>query len=84
MLSGFIPKVGPIITVAGFFTSARDADLAKKIRTQTDREYDVMWRCIETNYGTFHTAEYWGGRYIDLSLIDSNYATEVLVAVSYR
>lgn len=84
LLSGFIPKVGPVISVGGFFASARDADLARKIRDQTDKGYNVEWSATKNQYGTFYAADYWNGSTIDLSVINSDITTEEITSIAYR
>lgn len=84
LLAGFIPYFGPVIAVGGFFSTARDLNLARKIRDQTDDDYDVQWSAIDNQYGTFYAADYWNGRTIDLSVIDSDISTEEITSISYR
>lgn len=84
LLGGFIPYIGGVVAFFGFFSSARDADLAAKLKAQTSKGYNVVWTILDNSYGVFHAVDYWNGSNIDLSLINDSYATEKLRSLSYR
>lgn len=66
-LAGFIPKVGPIITIGAFFGTWRNANLASDIRSYADKGDSCIVKDIETSYGNFSTVLSWDGKYVDLS-----------------
>lgn len=76
--------VEKVVSFFGFFSSARDADLAAKLKAQTSKGYNVVWTILDNSYGVFHAVDYWNGSNIDLSLINDSYATEKLRSLSYR
>jgi len=66
-LAGFIPKVGPVITISAFFNTWRNANIASEIRSHADQGDSCLVKDIETSYGNFTAVHWWDGTYVDLS-----------------
>lgn len=80
---GFIPKIGPVITIGSFVISGYASELATKIRKITDDFGHIEWRAIKNPYGNFYAVFKWNGYNIDLSERNGT-STEVIQSISYR
>ncbi len=64
ILSGFIPKVGTLVSLVWSLKMAQQSNMASEIRKVTNKGDCVEVVHIKSNYGKAFTAKYWNGEYI--------------------
>jgi hypothetical protein len=84
LLAGFIPHIGPAVSVFGFFVEAWHAGLAAEIRYWTDQNHNIVWLVNDSPYGSFYSVDFWDGETVDLDEYTSEFTRVWVKSVSYR
>ena len=84
--AGFIPYVGPAVTVSYWVYSLYKADVASQIRNYTDYGKSVRVNIATSNYGTFYGVFSWDGTTCPMVETESqpNGGTETLKSVQVK
>lgn len=84
MLAGFIPIVGPVITVGCTIDSLRKGNIAAEIRTYTDKGYKVRVDKIMTKYATYYVVDKWTTNSVYYTTYKEGPTTQKLVGISFK
>lgn len=83
--AGFIPQIGPAITIVFGAVTLYKANIASKIRSYTDNGKKVKISEIKSSYGTFYAVSGWTGKKIQTNAIYTDgYSKETIKNLQYK
>lgn len=84
-VGGFIPKIGPSVTIVFTLVSLYKAEIASKIRSRTDHKKKVLIKEMTTPYGTFYAVDDWNTRKVFThTTYKDNSTKEVIDNLQYK
>jgi hypothetical protein len=61
LATGFLPGIGPYLTLLGTSSTYYRGSIASKIRSYTNNNQSVHVTSFKDNYGKYYAVEYWNG-----------------------
>lgn len=85
ILAGFVPHVGPAVSVIMSFASMYKSDVASRIRERTNKHKKVHINEASSNYGGGYGVFDWNSRYIEVPLTSRDkYSSQTLENLQYK